>query len=162
MKFIKHYFTLFAVASLLFIGCKPKDSEFAAKIQQSLNASPETSSVTAEVKEGTAFLTGEVKDEEAKEKANRAARDVNGIKNVENRITIAPASADAAPVQINDDSTLTQGVKDATKDFPSVTANVNNGVITLNGDIKRSDLKTLMMSINTLNAKKVENHLTIK
>lgn len=160
MKLFKHYLTLFALTSILFIGCKPTDSEFAAKIQKTLNSSPETSNVTADVKDGTATLNGEVKSKEAKEKATKAAKDVNGIKNVENRVTIAAVAE--SPVQINADSTLIQGVKDATKDFPGVTANVNDGVIVLTGDIKRSDLQSLMMSLNTLKAKKIENHLTIK
>ncbi|MEO8108662.1 MAG: BON domain-containing protein [Ginsengibacter sp.] len=162
MKLIRNFLVLFAISSLSFLGCKPKDSDFQAKIEQSLKASPETQDVTVDVKDGIATLSGEVKDNDAKEKAARAARDVNGITKVENRITIAPAVAEAPPVQINSDSTLSRGVKDATKDFPTVTANVNNGVIALTGSIKRSDLQNLMMSLNTLKAKKIENHLTIK
>lgn len=161
MKLTRNFLFLFAFTSLLFVSCKPKDSDFQTKIEQSLNASPETSGVTVDVKDGTATLNGEVKDQEAREKAGRAARDVNGIKNVENHITVTPAVVEA-PVQINSDNTLTQGVKDATKDFPTVTANVNDGVIVLTGSIKRSDLQNLMMSLNTLNAKKIENNLTIK
>lgn len=161
MKLIRNYLFLFALTSLLFVSCKPKDSDFQTKIEQSLNASPETSGVTVDVKDGTATLNGEVKDQEAREKAGRAARDVNGIKNVENHITVTPAVV-AAPVEVNSDATLTEGVKDATKDFPTVTTNVNNGVITLTGSIKRSDLPNLMMSLNTLHATKIENNLTIK
>lgn len=162
MKLIRNFLILFAFSSLSFISCKPKDSDFQAKIEQSLKASPETAGVTVDVKGGTATLSGEVKDKDAKEKAYRAAWDVNGIKKVENRITIAPAVVEAPVVQINSDSTLMQGVKDATKDFSTVTANVNAGVISLTGSIKRSDLQNLMMSLNTLKAKKIENHLTIK
>ena len=162
MKLIRNYLVLFTFASLLFVSCKPKDSDFQTKIEQGLNASPETSGVTVDVKDGTATLNGEVKDQEAREKAGRVARDVNGIKNVENHITVTPAVVVAPPVEVNSDATLTQGVKDATKDFPTVAANVNNGVITLTGSIKRSDLQNLMMSLNTLHATKIENNLTIK
>ncbi len=162
MKVIRNYLILFALTSLALFSCKPKDSDFQSKIEQSLKASPETDGVSVDVKDGTATLSGEVKDKEAKEKAYRAALDVNGIKKVENRITVASAAVEAPPVQINNDGTLTQGVKDATKDFPTVNANVNDGVIVLTGSIKRSDLQNLMMSLNTLNAKKIENNLTIK
>lgn len=162
MKLIRNFLILFALSSLLFVGCKPKDSDFQAKIEQTLKASPETEMVTVDVKDGTATLTGEVKDKEAKEKAYRAAWDVNGIKKVENHIALTAAVVEVPPVVVNSDATLTQGVTDATKDFPTVIANVNDGVITLTGSIKRSDLKNLMMSLNTLNAKKIDNQLTIK
>ena len=67
-----------------------------------------------------------------------------------------------APVEIATDDQLTNGVKDATKDFPGVTATVNNGEVTLTGNIKRDRLPTLMQSINALNPKKVNNNLTIE
>ena len=161
MKLIKNFLILFALSSLSFVSCKPKDSDVQAKIEEALKASPETSGVTVDVKDGVATLTGEVKDQEAREKAGRAATDVKGIEHVENHVTVTPATVQAPPVEINSDTTLTQGVKDATKDFPTVTATINNGVITLTGSIKRSDLQTLMMSLNTLHPKKIENQLTI-
>ena len=67
-----------------------------------------------------------------------------------------------APVQINTDDELTRGVKDATKDFPGVTATVANGEVTLTGTIKRDRLPTLMQSIQALHPKKVNNNLTIE
>ena len=68
----------------------------------------------------------------------------------------------SAPVVIASDEQLTNGVKDATKDFPGVTASVNNGEVTLTGTIKRDRLPTLMQSINSLQPKKVNNNLTIE
>ncbi len=163
MKFVKNYLILFLLSSAVFIGCKPKDADFKAQIEKTLQASPETVGVTVDVKDGVATLTGEVKDEATREKAGSAAKDVNGIKNVENHVTVTPPPmVETPPVQINSDTTLVQGVKDATKDFPTVTANVNDGVITLTGSIKRSSLQTLMMSLNTLKPKKIDNQLTIK
>lgn len=163
MKFVKNYLILFLLSSAVFIGCKPKDADFKAQIEKTLQASPETAGVTVDVKDGVATLTGEVKDEATREKAGSAAKDVNGIKNVENHVTVTPPPmVETPPVQINNDKTLAQGVKDATKDFPTVTANVNDGVITLTGSIKRSSLQTLIMSLNTLKPKKIDNQLTIK
>lgn len=159
MKIIRNYLIIIFISSAIFIGCKPKDSEFQSQIEKTLKASPETSGVAVEVKDGTATLSGEVKDHDAREKAGAAAN-INGVKNVENHVTIAPV--ETPPVQVNTDPTLMQGVKDATKDFPTVTANVNDGVITLTGSIERSNLQTLMMSLNTLNPRKIDNQLTIK
>lgn len=67
-----------------------------------------------------------------------------------------------APVEISADTTLTNGLKDATKDFPGVTAEVNNGEVTLTGRIKRDRLAVLMQSVNALHPKKVNNKLTIE
>ncbi|HEX8459777.1 MAG TPA: BON domain-containing protein [Segetibacter sp.] len=68
----------------------------------------------------------------------------------------------AAPVEIASDDALTTGVKDATKDFPGVKADVNDGVVTLTGSVERSRLQTLMQSLQSLKPKKVINQLTIK
>ena len=53
-------------------------------------------------------------------------------------------------------------LKDATKDFPGVTATQENGEVTLTGTVSRDNLPTLMQSIQGLHPKKVNNNLTIK
>jgi osmotically-inducible protein OsmY len=86
-------------------------------------------------------------------------------KNKKTTTTTTTTSADTtstAPVQVATDDQLSNGVKDATKDFPGVTATVNNGEVTLTGSIKRDRLPTLMQSIHALNPKKVNNNLTIE
>jgi len=66
------------------------------------------------------------------------------------------------PVEVSSDSSLENGVRDATKDFPDVKAEVNNGEITLTGEISRDRLPTLIASLNRLQPKKINNNLTIK
>ena len=78
---------------------------------------------------------------------------------------IAPPTSTApatAPVEISKDTVLESGVRDATKDYPGVNAAVNNGEITLTGEIKRSKLPNLMMTLNSLRPKKINNQLTVK
>lgn len=72
---------------------------------------------------------------------------------------VAPAPA---PVEVAGDDALTTGVNDATKDYSGVKAAVNNGEITLTGEIQRSKLADLMMSLNSLKPKKINNKLTVK
>lgn len=67
-----------------------------------------------------------------------------------------------APVEISTDTELTNGVQDATKDFPGVTATVSNGEITLTGKISKDRLPTLMQSLHSLKPKKINNNLTIE
>jgi hypothetical protein len=88
-------------------------------------------------------------------KNKKADNDANTTTNVDTTLT-------TAPVQISPDDSLTTGVKDATKDFPGVTATVNNGEVTLTGNIKRDRLHTLMQSIHALHPKKLNNKLTIE
>ncbi|RWY57053.1 hypothetical protein [Mucilaginibacter gilvus] len=75
--------------------------------------------------------------------------------------TVKTDTVTVAPVTIAADDELTNGVKDATKDFPGVTATVSNGEINLTGDITREKLQKLMMNLNALHAKKINNNLTI-
>jgi hypothetical protein len=70
-------------------------------------------------------------------------------------------AAETQPVTIAPDAELQQKVTDATKDFPGVTATVKEGEITLTGNITRNKLEPLMMSLNTLHPKKINNNLTI-
>jgi len=65
-------------------------------------------------------------------------------------------------VQVNDDQTLRSSVNEVVKNFNDVTAEVDNGVVTLKGSIKRDDLQNLIMKIQELKPKKVENKLVIK
>ncbi len=76
--------------------------------------------------------------------------------------TTAIAPPPPAPVEVAPDDALTTGVRDATKDYPGVKAAVNNGEITLTGEIKRIKMADLMMSLNSLKPKKINNQLTIK
>jgi hypothetical protein len=76
----------------------------------------------------------------------------------DNTVTKTPDTT----VIISADDSLKNMITDATKDFPGVTATVDQGVITLTGNITRDKLPKLMMSVNALHPKKVNNNLTIK
>jgi osmotically-inducible protein OsmY len=75
--------------------------------------------------------------------------------------TMDTTAATTAPVTSLDDSLRTQ-LTDATKDYPGVTATVDNGEVTLTGTISRDKLPKLMQAVHALNPKKVNNNLTIK
>ena len=159
MKLTKTFLAVFLSASILFFSCSPKDSDVQSKITEKFAATPELSGATATVDKGVATLSGELKDEAARTEAENAAKDVKGVKSVVNNTTVmAPPPPPPAPVT----SDISQGVTDATKDFPTVTATVNGGEITLTGSLKRSDLPKLMQSLNSLKPTKINNQLTLK
>jgi osmotically-inducible protein OsmY len=65
-------------------------------------------------------------------------------------------------VEINPDATLRTSVDNVLKAYDGVSADVKDGVVTLRGNIKQNDLQTLIMKVQELKPKKVENQLTIK
>ena len=145
-------------------GCKskPKDADLKAAIETALLANPSTSGAMVTVDKGVATLNGQVADEAGKQAADRAAATIPGVTSVVNNLTIAPAPV-TAPVVVAPDEALTAAVKDATKDFPTVTATVSNGVVTLKGEIEKANLQKLMMVLQALKPKKVDNsQLVIK
>jgi len=75
--------------------------------------------------------------------------------------TTAPTTTAPAPVEVSGDDALRTGVTDATKDYPGVTATVNNGEITLTGSLQRSKLPDLMQRLNSLSPKKINNNLKL-
>jgi hypothetical protein len=81
---------------------------------------------------------------------------------VDTNTTTTLAPAPNAPVTISPDDSLQTGLRDATKDFPGVNASVDNGVVTLTGEISRDRLPRLMQAVNSLHPKKVNNKLTVK
>ena len=163
---MKNHFSLlalilsFIIPSILVSSCKEKDSKIQAAVESSLkeNNMPE---ISASVKNGVVTLTGECKDEAGRSSVESIVAKVKGVKQVINNCTVAQVVS-PAPVVITPDDALTRAVTDATKDYPTVKAAVKDGVITLTGDIKRANLQKLMMTLNTLKPKKIDNKLTIK
>ena len=165
MKLTKLLMAIAIVTTVSFVSCKPKDTDVQTAIETKLKAKPDMGNVTVDVKDGIATINGVCKDDVSKADCEKIAADEKGVKSVVNNLTIAsaaPTAATTAPVTIAADDPLTKSVTDATKDYPSVNAAVNNGVITLTGEIKKASLPKLMMALNGLHPKKVDNKLTVK
>lgn len=140
-------------------SCGPKDADIKEAVSTKAASMPEIQESSIEVKDGVVTITGMAPTEEAKAAEVAAIKEVKGVKDVVANVTITPP---APPVMVAQDDPLMMGVKDATKDFPTVNASVNDGVITLTGEIERKKLPTLMASLQGLNPKKVDNQLTVK
>ncbi|HEV8270978.1 MAG TPA: BON domain-containing protein [Chitinophagaceae bacterium] len=148
------------MASLMSCKGKTSDADVKTSVDNAIAANASLSGVSTSVKDGVVTLSGEVKDDAAKASAETAARGINGVKSVTNNLTVAPPPA--APVVITADDPLKASVDATIKDYPGVAATIQDGVVTLTGEIKRADLQKLMKSLNTLKPKKIENKLTIK
>ena len=145
-----------ALISSTIPGCKSKvnDADVKTAVETALQANPETAGLMVDVKDGVATVSGEAKDEAAKTKATELATAVKGVKSVENNVSIA--APPSPPVEITADDPLTSAVKDATKDYPTVTATVKDGVITVSGELKSDSWKKLKMTLDGLKPKKVD------
>jgi hyperosmotically inducible periplasmic protein len=77
-------------------------------------------------------------------------------------VIVAPSVPVPAPVEIAPTDSLQNALSALLSAYKTVNGKVENGVITLTGEIKRSQLTTLMQSVNELKPKKVENKLVIK
>ncbi len=147
------------MSSMFFIGCGQKDSDIKASVEEKLKTNTNmTGPMTVSVNDGAVTISGTCNDDACRAKCEEMAKSVKGVKSVVNNCVVATSM----PVQASTDDALTTGVRDATKDHPTVQASVNNGVVTLTGEIKRDQLQKLMQTLNTLKPVKIENKLTIK
>jgi hyperosmotically inducible periplasmic protein len=153
---ISAYLLMITIFATAMVGCnsKPKDPEIKASVVTALNANPQTTGLAVNVTDGVVTVNGEVKDASAKAEVTTIASDVKGVKSVQNNVTVAAPAP--AFVEITADDPLTTGVKDATKDFPGVTATVNDGVITVSGELKSADWRRLKIALDGLRPKKVD------
>jgi hyperosmotically inducible periplasmic protein len=149
-----------AVIALLFASCKPSDEKIAEAVKAKIGAVASTINVS--VADGVATLTGEVKDDATKAAAETALQGIKGLKSVVNSLTVPPPPP--PPVVINPDDVLRKGIDSvfAAKSIKGVTAVVAEGVVTLSGTIKKSELTKVMQAANELKPKKVLNQMTIK
>jgi len=158
MRVLLPTFILFV--SLAACNSKTSDADVKTSVDNAIAANSNLTGTYTEVKDGVVTLTGQVKDESAKASAETTVKSVKGVKSVNNNLTVTPPPA--APVEVTADDPLKASVDNTVRSYPGVSASVNDGVITLTGQIKRADLQNLMKSLNSLKPKKIENQLTIK
>jgi hyperosmotically inducible protein len=163
---MKRSFSLFMVVALLtFVtGCKPSDEAISAAVTEALKANPSLSVVDADVKDGVVTLTGEVDEDVVKSSAESIVAAVKGVKSVNNSLTVKPKGPTPEELAKAADEALFNKVTAnfATYKVEGITATVKDGVVTLTGDIKRSNLQNAMKAAMESGATKVENQMTIK
>lgn len=151
--------TLILALVMSVASCKKvNDADVQKTAQEVLMADPALAGVVVTVQEQVATLTGIVEDEAAKAAAESAVAAVENVKSVVNQIEVVPPAPDYSEL----DAAINAALADAMKDHATVTATVENGVITLTGEIRERDLPTLMQKLNALNPVQIVNNLTVK
>ena len=138
-------------------SCKGKnrDTEINTAIQSKIQTDANLAGVNASVTDGVVTLAGQCADENCKTNAENVIEDIDGVKKVVNNITIAP-------VTITPDDPLNTSVQQVIQKYPGAQAEVNNGIITVRGELKREDWQKLRPELDALRPKKVENQLVLK
>ncbi|HRE52073.1 MAG TPA: BON domain-containing protein [Flavitalea sp.] len=144
------------VLAFFLVSCGPSDEKVLTSVNAGLAAAG--GQISAAVAKGVVTLNGECPDEACKTAAEAAVKSVKGVKSVVNNITVAPPP----PPVINPDAALNTALSDIVGAYNTVKATVADGVVTLTGEIKRSQLTELMQKISAINPKKIENQLQIK
>ena len=164
MKFTKLLLVLTISTTVGLVSCKPKDADIQAAMETKAKADADLSVVTVQVTDGVATLGGELKDAAVKAKIPALSSDVKGLKSTVDNTTVAVVAAPAQiPVVISADDPLSKSVTDATKDYPTVKASVNAGIIIVSGTLSTEKWKKLKMTLDGLHPKKVDGSaLTIK
>ncbi|HVG14885.1 MAG TPA: BON domain-containing protein [Chitinophagaceae bacterium] len=148
---------MLAFISMQFQSCKAKnkDADINTAIQSKQQSDASFAGVNATVTDGVVTLTGQCNDENCKTNAEKAVTGIDGVKKVVNNITVAA-------VTITQDDPLKASAQNVVSKYEGVQAEVMDGVITLRGQVKRNDLQKLMVQLNELQPKKIDNQLIIK
>ena len=147
------------VASLISLcialaACGPSDADIKADAEKAVAG---VQGATVDVASGVATISGQVANEAAKTTAETAVKGVKGVKSVIDNATVTPP-----PVVISADDSLKTNVAAALKAYPTLTADVKDGVVTLTGNVKKTELPKVMQAVSALHPKKIENKATVK
>jgi hyperosmotically inducible protein len=149
-------FTVAIALGLVIAACGRKDADVRADAEKAVAG---MQGVTVDVVNGVATRSGQFADDAAKTAGEAAVKSVKGVKSVVDNATVTPPPA---PVVISPDDSLKTSVTAALKDFPTLTADVKDGVVTLTGEVQRSALPKVMQALSALHPKKIENKATVK
>jgi hyperosmotically inducible protein len=151
-------------ASLLFLallyivacGGSNNDPAIQNKIASVTQTTPEMQNVSGTVSNGVVTLVGQCKSEKDRERAEKAIKNIDDVKDVINNIAVTPE------LVVTSDSELRDGAAKVVKKYKHVQAGVENGVVTLRGNIDKDDLQQLMNDVNTLRPRRIENQLVVE
>lgn len=151
--------TLIFLLGVFAISCNNvSDADIQSDAQEVIASNPELTGVQVSVQNRVATLTGVVQDDAIKTYAENQIAEVNHVTTVINQLQVVPPAPDYTAL----DNSLNSGIQEALKDHNTVTATVQNGVVTLEGEINERDLPALMEKINALQAEEIVNNITVK
>jgi osmotically-inducible protein OsmY len=159
-KMLKHFYRplLLLLLSLHIIACGGgnHDAAIQTKISAITPGTPELENVSATVLKGVVTLVGQCKNDKDRERAEKAIKKIDDVKEVINNITVTP------DIIVTSDKELKEQTSKVVKKYKHVRADVNEGVITLRGEVDKNDLQQLISDLNSLRPRRVENQLVVE
>ncbi len=153
---------------------KGSDAWLGAKVKASLLMNRAVSGLNTEVfvRDGVVTIRGQAENNAQKELATEYARDVEGVKNVINEMTVAgiasPSQPSATLSQSVDDASITAQVKLALATHRSTSAlatevDTNNGIVTVSGTADNQAEKDLVTKLvaDVNGVKAVNNQMSV-
>lgn len=150
------------VGVLLLASCAKNDSDLQRAASDKLSAD-NINGVAVAVKDGTATLTGEVKDMTTRTKAEADVKTIQGIKTVNNHLSLIPITAVPTPSGQDKamEDAITANLKKA--NVSSVTVSVDNGQVTLGGQVtSNEDLAKATLAASSIHPKGITNNISVK
>lgn len=158
-------FRLFSMLTLVLVlgagmtSCSSvSDADLQTQIQETLAANPEAAGVTVTVNDKVATLTGTVKDDATKAYIDSIVGEVKNVKAVVNNLEVVPPAPDYTAL----DEAINASLPEILKDYPKLSATVQDGVVTLTGEAKQADIDSVMQKISALNPVEIVNNATVK
>src|SRR4051812_19000650 len=148
---LKAFVLFFALLHVVACGGSNHDPAIQNKISSVTQTTPELQNVSGTVTNGVVTLVGQCKSEKDRERAEKAIKKIDDVKDVINNITITP------DMVVTPDNELRDGAAKLVKKYKHVQAGVENGVVTLRGNIDKEDLQHLMNDLNTLRPRRIDN-----
>ncbi|MCX2743142.1 BON domain-containing protein [Mangrovivirga sp. M17] len=157
------YRPIFILVILIMAACGPSDGELTEAVRAELEGVEGLENVEVAVDAGIAQLTGQVESEEMKETAGGIAENVKGITEVANSIIVDVSMDDTVDSVSMSDSELKEKVKANFQEYQldNINIEVDNGVVTLTGEIREEELHEVMSAAMESGADKVINKLTV-
>ena len=157
-------FLIFSLGILPFVhSCRSpeSDDELRSKIEDELKT---TAGIEVEVKEGNVTLDGQIGSDSLKQEIEDKTRLIGGedIKSIHNNIIVNLPEPEDAREKYHEivggaiDSTLTRDVNRVLEDFPTITAQVKEGIIIATGNIEKLRIDTLKKRLAHIKPKGID------
>jgi osmotically-inducible protein OsmY len=152
----------FLLLFCLIAACKEgnKEKDITEAVQSTTSVIDKN--ITVEVQEGVVTMKGEVADETTKTAAINAVKHIEGVKRIENHITVKAGGSKPIEMSAQDkrlkasiDSTL------ALNKISGVDITVSNGEVTLSGQVTRSQEIAIMKIAGDAHPARLKNFLTV-
>ncbi|WP_333575101.1 BON domain-containing protein [Sphingobacterium sp.] len=155
---------IFLLGALLFIhSCRSPESD--EKLRSKIEAALQTTAgIEVDVEEGNVTLDGQIGSDSLKQDIENRTKLAGGegIKSIHNNIIVNLPESEDAREKYHEimggaiDSTLTRDVNLVLEDFPTITAQVKEGIIIATGNLEKSKIDTLKKRLEHIKPKGID------